>query len=277
MNSKKIILGTILSLAIFASCSKDDSENSFVSDAKVNATIDGVNEDVFKIIDDQFNEQANPVGSGKSTEVVAPYLPSCATVTTTVTGSTWTRTVVFDNCTLQNGNVLDGTILISGSTNFDTPSQTISYTFENFHHNDILIEGNRTVLRTIQSTEALSTPHPVANMDIDMTATFPNGNVYHRVGNRIREMIEGYQTIHVWVDNVFLVTGNWTTTFPQGTRTTTITTPLRVEMTCPHIVSGVLSIVRNDNTATLDFGNGDCDNEATFTANGNTVTIILGN
>ena len=163
----------------------------FVSDAKVNATIDGVNEDVFKIIDDQFNEQANPVGSGKSTEVVAPYLPSCATVTTTVTGSTWTRTVVFDNCTLQNGNVLDGTILISGSTNFDTPSQTISYTFENFHHNDILIEGNRTVLRTIQSTEALSTPHPDANMDIDMTATFPNGNVYHRVGNRIREMIEG--------------------------------------------------------------------------------------
>ena len=40
-------------------------KNSFVSDAKVNATIDGINEDVFKIIDDQFNEQANPVGFRK--------------------------------------------------------------------------------------------------------------------------------------------------------------------------------------------------------------------
>ena len=45
----------------------------------------------------------------------------------------------------------------------------------------------------------------------------------------------------------------------------------------PLIVSGVISIVRNGNTGTLDYGDGTCDNTALFTFNGNTYTIAIGN
>lgn len=277
MKIKNVIIGATLSM-LFLSCSKDDSNNAVsndLSEARVNAKIDMVTEDVAKIVDEQFALQANPSAGRNSQEVSA--LPSCVTVNVQLTPNNWTRTLTFNNCVLPNGNVLDGTIIISGSLNFDTPSHTISYSFVDFYHNDILVEGNRTVVRTIQSTASQAAPHPVANMTIDMQLTFPNGNEYHRVGNRVREMIEGFGTPMIWADNVFSITGNWTTTFPAGTRTSTITTPLRAEAGCPHIVSGVITTVRNNNTITLDYGNGDCDNQATLTVNGNSTNITLGN
>ena len=276
MKIKNLVLGLALSMFIL-SCSKDDnsSPSSDLSDAQVSTKIDMVTEDVAKIAEDQYALQVNQ-GAGKN-DLETQDLPECATVTVQLTATTWTRTVVFDNCTLPNGNVLDGTIIVSGSLNFDTPSHTISYSFVDFHHNNILIEGNRTIVRSLQSTATLTAVHPVANMTIDMTVTFPNGNVYQREGNRVREMIEGFSTPIIWMDNVFSISGSWSTTFPAGTRTSTITTPLRVEANCPHIVSGVVTTVRNDNTATLNYGNGDCDNQATLTVNGNTTTIILGN
>lgn len=276
MKIKNVLLGLTLSMFIL-SCNDDDKTTSTeMSDAQVSAKIDLATEDVSKIIEDQCALQVNPT-AGKSNELVENSLPACATLTIALTATTWTRTIVFDNCELPNGNVLDGTLIVSGNTNFDSPSHTISYSFVDFHHNDILIAGNRTVIRSIQSTPALNVPHPVAAMSINMTLTFPNGNVYTRVGNRVREMIEGFGTPTVWMDNIFSITGSWTTTFPEGTRTSTITTALRVRANCPFIVRGVITTVRNNNTAILDYGNGECDNQATLTINGTTTTITLGN
>ena len=274
MKTTKFILGMVLALSLF-SCSKDDSGDSNLSEAKVNAKIDAITDDVSDLVEKEYYEAANLAGRNAQTQELS--LPDCVTVTVTGDLSTWTRTLTFTNCTMPNGNVLDGTIIISGSTNFDAPTQTISYSFVNFHHNNILVEGNRTMVRTLQSTATLATVHPVANIAFDMTVTFPNGNVYHRVGNRVREMIDGFTTPLLWIDNVFSITGSWTTTFPSGTRTSNITTPLVAKATCPHLVSGVITVTGPVNTVTLDYGNGDCDNQATLTVNGTTTTITLGN
>ncbi len=272
MKTTNFILGLALSLSIL-SCGKDDS-GSTVSEEKVNAKIDAVADDVSDLVEKEYYEAANGAGKVSTNQELA--LPDCVQVTVVTTDLTWTRTLLFTNCTMPNGNVLDGTIIISGSTDFTAPSQTISYSFVNFHHNNILVEGNRTMVRTLQSTATLATIHPVANIAFDMSLTFPNGNVYHRVGNRIREMIDGFGTPFIWLDNKFSISGSWTTTFPNGTRTSTITTPLIAEAGCPHIVSGVITVVGPVNTATLDYGNGDCDNQATLTINGVSTTITLG-
>ena len=68
----------------------------------------------------------------------------------------------------------------------------------------------------------------------------------------------------------------------EVTQTSTITTPLIIKMSCitvnkPLIVSGVTTIIRNDISSTLDFGNGSCDNLAVFTVNGNSYNIVIGN
>jgi hypothetical protein len=44
-----------------------------------------------------------------------------------------------------------------------------------------------------------------------------------------------------------------------------IETPLRRELSCRFIVSGILNVSRNDATASLDFGDGSCDAKGVLT------------
>ena len=76
---------------------------------------------------------------------------------------------------------------------------------------------------------------------------------------------------------------SWTTTAPNATsQTSTITSPLIIKMSCaepkkPLIVQGIITITRNNTSASLDYGNGDCDNLAVFTKNGISINIVIGN
>jgi len=289
MKTQKLVLGIMISFLI-VSCSKDEVVDSnkalTATEAKVDTEIDGIADDVSTVIDDQFEIQRAISGRPSGEEArsgfdnaVQTHLPSCVTITTVVTATTWTRTVDFGTvgCQMPNGNILKGKIIISGSIHFNQSSHIISYTFLNFYHNNKLIQGNKTVVRTMIETNAVPYAHPLVNMSLNLSVTYPNGNVHTRVGVRTREFIGGFLTPLVSHDNVFSVTGNWTTTSPNGTHTTTIIIPLIVKMSCPHIVKGAIQMVRNNNTAVLDYGNGECDNQATLTINGITTTITLGN
>ena len=277
MKAKKLLLGLCISLFIL-SCDKENESTSPMTsaDAKISAEIDQITDDVSLIVEEQSFEQES---AGRNGATLESMLPSCATVTTTSTGNSWTRTIDFgtEGCEMPNGNFLKGIIIISGSNDMNAQTQTISYSFVEFYHNNKLIEGNRTLVRTIQSTTANPTPHPVATINVDMTVTYPDGGIYYRTGNRVREMIAGFTTPMIWQDNVFSITGSWTTSRPNGmTHTATIIEPLS-RINCPRIVSGTIEIVGNNNTAILDYGDGACDNLATVTINGQTTTITLGN
>lgn len=288
MKTKKLF-GIIALIAIisFVGCSKDnnssDDANLTSQDVQVNSKMDQASNDVSEIVEDQYLQQ-NPDAAGKTTLPPQSILPSCATVTLTTTPTIWTRTITFaaSGCTMPNGNVLAGTIVVSGSLNFDTPSYVINYQFVNFHHNNILIEGNRTITRTFTSSTLLATNHPIHLMDINMIFTFPNGNVYTRVGTRKRECIDGFTSPLNWHDNVYLITGNVITTKPNGsfhTNTITEASPLKIEMNCQYrIVSGVVTITKPNHTAVLDYGSGTCDNNATITIDGGApIAFTFGN
>jgi hypothetical protein len=289
----KLFLGLAIATSIF-SCSKNDSDNSAITseEAKMNAQIDLANDDVSDIVEAQFDATNSNSTSGRNTEQSVQNLPACATITrvpafgTIITpGTLVTKTIDFGTtgCTMANGNVLKGKIVMSFTYNPDATSHTINYEFINFFHNAIEFDGNKTFTRTMSVATANSSSHPIVVMNMDMSATFPNGNVITRVGTRTREIVEGYSTPAILVDNVYQVTGNWTTTFPSTTvQTSTITTPLLVKMSCiatnkPLLVQGVITFMRNNNTATLDYGSGDCDNLAVFTINGNSYNIVIGN
>ena len=285
MKTTKIILGFVFVLLTF-SCNKEDDNTSSITPNEIamNAKMDIANDDVSKIVEDQLS--ANEGISGKVEAVISPFLPTCATVTrvpefgTVLTpGTLITKTINFGTtgCALPNGNILKGIIVISFTFQPNATSHTISYTFNNFFHNAIKFDGTKNFTRVLATSSANSNIHPIVTMNMDMTATFPNGEVISRVGTRVREIVEGLST-PVWIDNIYEVTGSWVTTFSNGTvQTSTITSPLRIRMNCPNIVRGIITIVRNNNTATLDYGVGECDNIALFTINGTTTTITLGN
>ena len=135
----------------------------------------------------------------------------------------------------------------------------------------------------MQTTTANPLLHPVVVMDMNMTMTTPDNRVFTRVGTRTREIIAGQSTPLDWSDNVYQVTGNWTTTYPNTTvQTSTITSPILVKFACisgastfSPLAQGIITFVRNTHTATLDYGNGTCDNTAVFTHNGVAHTITI--
>ena len=290
--ASKLILALSLAIAM-VSCNKDEDNSTITAEeAGINAKLDIANDDVSDIVEQEEASTYSNTLNGKTTEDANSTLSNCATITrvpafgTPITpGTVVTKTIDFGTtpCVLNNGNTVSGKIIISFTFQPNAPSHTITYTFDNFRHNAILFVGNKTFTRIMTVATTTSPSHPMITMNMDITATFPNGNSYTRVGQRIREIIAGFGTPAIWADNVYRVTGSWTTTFPNTSiQYSTITTPLIVKLSCiavnkPLLVRGVISIVRNDNVATLDYGNGDCDNTAIFTLNGIPHTIIIGN
>lgn len=295
MKTTKILFGFAL-LLITSGCIKDSiTTNNFSEDeAKVNAKLDIANDDISDIVELQFNAtmENNQNGRGFENNPVVMDFPACATVTrvpafgTLITpGTLVTKTIDFGTtgCTLQNGNVLKGKIIISFLYNPNATSHTINYEFVAFYHNAIRFDGNKNFTRTMSQATGSSPSHPIVVMNMEFTATFPDGRVFTRIGSRTREIISGYNTPNILLDNIYEVTGAWSTSFPNTTvQYSTITTPLIVKLSCistnkPLLVQGVITFQRNGNIATLDYGSGDCDNLAVFTINGISYNIIIGN
>lgn len=291
MKKLHLYYGLVLAAVLF-SCSKEEviDQNISASDVTIDSKIDIASDDISDIVGSQEMATYSNSISGRETGATSTTLTNCATVTrvpafgTPLTpGTQVTKTIDFGtvNCTLENGNTVRGKIIISFVFQPTATSHTITYTFDNFYHNDIKYVGTKTFTRSMVTT-ANGAVHPIVTMTMDMTVTFPNGDVFTRVGTRTREIIEGYTTAP-WADNIYQITGNWTTTRPNGsTRTATITTPLRIRMSCvlqqkPVTVKGIIAFVSATNTASIDYGNGDCDTTAVLTINGVSSTITIGN
>jgi hypothetical protein len=287
----------ILILVAFSACEKENETTTDTltsEDALVSAKIDMASDDISNITDQLFDNVDGSTISYRGTNNDNAVFSNCATITrvpafgTVITpGTQVTKTINFGTtgCQLNNGNIVKGKIIISFVYQPTAVSHTVTYTFDNFYHNNIKFVGTKTFTRSLTAATATSAPHPIVVMLLDMTITMPNGDVYTRVGTRTRELVEGFSTTQIFADNIYKITGNWTTTHPNGTiQTATITTPLRAKMSClavpnpkPILVFGVITFVKNGVTATLDYGNGDCDNTAVFTINGNSYTITIGN
>ncbi|MCF6180691.1 hypothetical protein [Lutibacter sp.] len=275
LNFKLFMFVAIGSLFI-TSCEKnnDVTLTDPISDADAIAVVeaDDISDDINNVVDDYLmgNEgmSARPSQESKTSDI----LP-CVTKTIVITGTTKNVTLDFgEGCELPNGNILKGKIIMSYEVNTDVSSFTVTYSFENFFFNDISVEGENSLVRT----RANDNGNPQSTLTFDMKVTWPDGVYASRKGTKTREWIEGFDT-RTFGDNVFLITGNWNATFKDGTVVSAnITTPLRREMSCRFIVSGVVELQKNDSSGTLDFGDGTCDNVAIFTnANGESHEITL--
>lgn len=282
MKTKILFLGLILSLFTI-SCSKDNVADSKLTSADAIASnkMDKATNDISDVVEDVYFQQ-NPSSAGKNTSTYTSVLPSCASVAVAVTSTSWTRTVTFTNCTF-NGNVLNGQIVISGSlplptaNTLSTTGYTVNYSFINFTHNGILLSGNRSITRKFASSSLLANSHPIHIMDMNMTATFPNGDVYTRVGTKTRECVQNFGD-GILSNNVYKIYQSLTTTRPDGsqhTHSVLETSPVVFDMNCQYrITSGILTMSSPSHNAVIDYGNGNCDNIATISIDGGTATTF---
>ncbi|SDX41138.1 hypothetical protein SAMN05444411_105117 [Lutibacter oricola] len=273
----KLVFAFMVFGITFTSC--DDSNEADVAavvekitedDAIALVEADDISDEVDNMVDDYIFEDYN---ASSRTDVSSKTfgggngngfggLPDCVTRTVEEEGDTKTVTLDFgDGCELPNEHILTGKIILVYIKDEDTQTVNVTKTFDGFTFNDVAVEGENTFVRTKANANGV----PESTKIMDVTYTWPDGEFISRVGTKTREWIEGSET-KTWGDNVYLITGNWKSTFKDGTvRSVTITTELMRKMACRFIVSGVMEIEKGDRVGTLDFGDGTCDNVAIFT------------
>jgi len=268
---------------VFTSCEDSNSVDILevpeaISEEETIALVesDDIADEVDNIVDDFLIED---LSLGNKTEASREDgdkhggMPDCVTKTIVLTNTTKMVTLDFgEGCELPNGHVLAGKIIMSYSFDLEMQIITIAQTFEDFSFNEVKVTGENTFVRMRENENG----NPQSTKSINVTLTWPDGEFMSRVGEKTREWIEGYDT-RTWGDNVYLITGNWTNTFKDGTIfSATITEPLRREMSCRYIVSGIVEFVKGDATGSLNFGDGTCDNLAIYTnAEGVETEIVL--
>jgi hypothetical protein len=130
--------------------------------------------------------------------------------------------------------------------------------FDSFYINDNLVTGER-ILTNIGLNEDGFLVFDIAN-------DFAIGD-WSRVTDGTKTFIEGFETPG-YEDNVFLIDGSSETTRASGlVINRTITESLRVDRSCGYITEGTVSITWNEEMASIDFGDGSCDNIAIITRN----------
>lgn len=265
LNLKIGIIALALTGMIFTSCNDNDepigdnlSSEVDLKAAQEEAEVDKISEETSTIIEEAYLMEEFPETKSNATD---RYLPDCVTITVVLVQNMKTVTIDFgDGCELRNGNFVSGKIILEYERD---PGVSVmkSFEFDGFTFNDKSVEGSGSILREKSNENG----NPQSTRTGDVTVTWPDGTFANKNGTKIREMIEGQGT-PAWGDNVFLITGNWNFTKRDGTQLSAdILEPLRKELACKFLVSGIIELQKNENSAILNYGDGECDDLATVT------------
>ena len=272
MKRQKLTFGIIaLTLfgLIFISCNDSDTiqedlstEAIDVKAAETEAEIDKVSDESSAIIEEAYLMEEFPITKSNATD---RYLPDCVTITVVIVQNMKTVTLDFgDGCELRNGNLVSGKIIMEYERDPEAATKMITYSFEDFYFNRKNVEGGGSILRERSNENG----NPQSTKTFDITVTWPDNTFANKNGMKVREMIEGQDTL-AWGDNVFLITGNWMFTKKDGTKLTAeVIEALRRELACKFLVSGIIKLTKNENSAVLSYGDGECDDLATVSING---------
>lgn len=199
---------------------------------------------------------------------------SCRVVTITPTGNVFPKTMTIDfgsGCG-PTGNVRKGKIISVISGPMKKPGTVIETRFVDFYVNNNKITGTKRIAIN-GLNENLNLNFTVS---INQTVTSATGATRTYNSVYLIEWRQGILTPNK-ADDIFAIRGTESGRDSQGRNfSSTTLSPLIKKMNCAFIVAG-----RNQVNVTgrpqfiLDYGDGQCDNKATATANGQTKEIVL--
>ena len=263
---------------VIMSCESDEvatlvEEVITTSDIAAVEEIDVVLDEVTSSVEQAFIiEEAlgSLTAKGSEGKEFPDFFPECLTKTVVIEQNIKIVTLDFGEGCEMRGRFMAGILIMSYEKDPELHTRTIATTFDNYRVNRRLIEGSHSVVRVRENENG----NPQATSTFDVMVTWDNGDTASRVGEKVRELIEGADT-RVWSDNVYSITGHWATVRKNGTTINAeVTTPLRREMACRFLVSGMIDLTKSDRSGILDFGDGTCDNEALLNLDDGTEKVI---
>ncbi len=278
MQPKKLLLviATGFTLIGFSSCKKDKT----IGDGEIETTFDlsgkqAISESLTDDANNILEETIETAGlSGNKAPMINSGTNSCASVV--VSQGAFPKTITLDfgtGCTNPNSNITrSGIIHILLSDSFRLTGSTAVMTFDQYYVNGYHKEGIITWTNTT-TNNIISWTRQVVNGKI----TAPDGRFWLHSGLKQITQSDGGNTPHYILDDAYTITGSSQVTNASGnTRDAIIEIPLHKRVSCDHVDQGSIRFQGPTHFATLDFGNGLCDNLATISIDGySTRTITL--
>jgi hypothetical protein len=273
MKTTKFIFSLLfIFTVIITSCEKAEDGNEVVSTKAIQ------NEAVSDILWNTIDADVDFVTDLMKSEGFKSVTDTCPMVIVEHADSVyWPRTVTIDygdGCETWHGRIKKGKIVISVSSPMHIEGSVRTVNLMDYYINDHHIEGTKTL------TNKGFNDSGNMNWDVVLTGgtiTFPDGAVTSREMSHNREWTSGIETPRYFWDDEWLITGTANGNNIDGVvYNNTIATPVLVKSVCRFPVSGTIDMVITDlGTLVLDYGDGECDNEATVTFGDRVWTIQL--
>ncbi|MFY0674184.1 MAG: hypothetical protein JXQ87_12325 [Bacteroidia bacterium] len=198
-------------------------------------------------------------------------LPECATVTES--GDDFPKTTVIefgDDCQDKHGRTRTGKVVIVQTDNMKNIGAKRTVTFEHFGMNERTIKG----IKILENSGENLNGNLVFKRTVTINGSGEKGN-FERVSENEIEWLQGFDTEDCY-DNIISISGSSTSYKDEeemGSRT--ILKPIIRDFECEHPLSGTVEMDGKRGAATIDFGDGACDQYATLTTNEGTKEIDL--
>ncbi len=267
-NAKILVLAIFSFLLVFvivSSCNKNTDTTTEESVASDDATAEANFSDESKIVDISAYENGLMKTNG-----------TCPAVTIDTASTPHSMTLDFGttNCLGVDGKYRRGSIIITWTGRYRQTGTVITHTFNNFYQNDNKIEGTKTVTNMgLNNAGHLYFNVIITNAKITKTT----GKIITWNSTRTREWIQGANTPTV-LDDIYNITGSGSGTDGNNNAyTMLITKAINVDFGCQyHITSGTIEITPTGKlTRTIDYGNGNCDDQGTLTVGKQTVVFKI--
>jgi hypothetical protein len=261
---KKIITLSFIALVFATSCAKRKA-NKETTAFEDNALAEVGFNDALKVAEAAISDS-----SLNKSNLFKSNFGSCATfsITPPASSPTFPKTLVVDfgvdGCADAAGITRKGKITVTLSDKYRNVGSVATLTTDNYYVQEYKVEGVKTVTNKGENARGnLEYSVEIKNGKV----TYPNGDITTLESSRLREWVEGQNTVLNPFDDVYSITGTANgNSREQRKYTLTITSPLIIQLNCRWIKKGALEIQPEDlKLRVVDYGDGACDNDATVT------------
>ncbi len=287
--TKSTLAFLLLGALTFTSCKK---ESSTVSDETAVETSTESNTEAEAAYDDVFdNTMGIGVESGEDLGITGSVgvfgrmesgnytgrvdSNRCFTITVVPqTPGVFPKTVTMDfgaGCLGRDGKLRKGKIITVFTGKMKIPGSKATTTFDGYKVDSVTVKGTHEV-----TNNSLSNNNIFTTKVIEGKLIWNSGRWVTWSSVRTVTQLEGNGTPNWPIDDIYSITGGGRGENSRGNSWAhEVIEPLIKKFTCRWISKGVLRIRFNNTNGVLNFGNGECDNKATLTVNGNVKIITL--
>lgn len=263
---KNILVILFISTILFSCRKSVRDEDTDTKAAEDFAMADLVSNDISKLLTEVMENEAG-LRAGNL---------SCAILSIDTLAFPMTVRIDFGttNCTGSDGRNRRGVINATFTGKYRDSLTVVTITTNNYYLNDYKVEGTKVVTNKGHNSDG-NLWFTVVISNAMITAADGSWNITFD-SNRSQEWISGESTA-ILSDDIYEISGTMDGVSRTGNHFTASTTaPVRVELSCAWVVSGVIEVTPdNVSPRIIDFGSGGCDNDATVTVNGNVFDVEM--